>query len=68
MFRSLFAKMFGFRVGSVVYPSDFDRIELVTPNRSFHSFEGQKGRYRHWVVVNHDINRFVVIKREKISN
>lgn len=66
MFRNLFVKMFGFRLGQVVWLNDFDSVEWVANSESFKAFDARKGRYGYWVVLNSDLNRYVIARKYKL--
>lgn len=63
MFRDLLIKFFGYRVGQVVRLVDFDKLETACENSTFKAFDAVKGRFGYWVVLNSDLNRFVVAKK-----
>lgn len=66
MFRNLLIKFFGYHVGQVVRLVDFDKLETACENSTFKAFDAVKGRFGYWVVLNSDLNRFVVAKKYRI--
>ena len=66
MFRNLFVKFFGYKLGQVVRLVDFDKLETACENTTFKAFDAVKGRFGYWVVLNSDLNRFVIARKYKI--
>ena len=66
MFRNLFVKMFGFRLGQIVWLNDFDNVEWVVNNQNFKAFDASKGKYGYWVILNSDKNRYVIARKYRI--
>lgn len=66
MFRNLLIKFFGYHVGQVVRLVDFDKLETACENSTFKAFDAVKDRFGYWVVLNSDLNRFVVAKKYRI--
>lgn len=66
MFRNLFVKMFGFRLGQVVWLNDFDNVEWAVNNQNFKAFDARKGRYGYWVILNSDLNRYVIARKYRL--
>lgn len=66
MFRNLFVKFFGYRLGAVVALGAFDSIEEVVNNQNFKAFDCVKGRFGYWVILNSDKNRYVIAKKYRI--
>lgn len=66
MLNKLYSKFFGYRLGQVVYLNDFDRVKWVVNNANFKAFDAIKGKFGYWVVLNSDINRYVIARKYKI--
>ena len=66
MFRNLFAKFFGYRLGQVVRLVNFDNSSIVVDNAGFKAFDANKGKYGYWIILNSDLNRYVVAKKYRL--
>lgn len=66
MIKNLLVKFFGYRLGQVVKLSEFDTLDIVVDNANFKAFDATKGKFGYWLVINHDLNRYVVIKKYKL--
>ena len=66
MFNKLYSRFFGYRLGQVVRLADFDKLDIVVDNANFKAFDATKGKFGYWLVINHDLNRYVVIKKYKL--
>lgn len=66
MFRNLFVKFFGYRLGQVVALNAFDNIEIAVDNPNFKAFDCVKGKFGYWVILNSDKNRYVIARKYKI--
>lgn len=66
MIKNLLVRFFGYRMGAVVRLADFDKLEEVVNNQNFKAFDATKGTFGYWLVINHDLNRYVVIKKYKL--
>ena len=66
MLKNLLVRFFGYRLGQVVRLVDFDKLETACENSTFKAFDAVKGRFGYWVVLNIDLNRFVVAKKYRI--
>lgn len=66
MIKKLLVKFFGFRIGQVVALSQFDKIEEAVSNSSFKAFDTVKGKHGYWVLLNSDLNRYVIARKYKI--
>lgn len=66
MIKNLLIRFLGYRLGQVVRLVDFDKLSVAVDNASFKAFDAVKGRFGYWVVLNSDLNRFVVARKYKI--
>lgn len=66
MLKNLLVRFFGYRLGQVVRLVDFDKLETACENSTFKAFDATKGKYGYWVILNSDLNRFVVAKKYRI--
>lgn len=66
MFKQLLVKFFGFRIGQVVALGQFDSISEVVSNTNFKAFDATKGNYGYWVLLNSDLNRYVIARKFRI--
>lgn len=66
MFRNLLIKFFGYRIGQVVALNAFDNIEIAVDNTNFKAFDTRKGKFGYWVILNSDLNRYVIAKKYRI--
>lgn len=66
MFKNLLTRFFGYRLGQVVRLVDFDKLETACENSTFKAFDAVKGRFGYWVVLNSDLNRYVVARKYKL--
>ena len=66
MFKKLLVKVFGFRVGQIVALGQFDQLEEVVSNQSFKAFDAVKGKYGYWLILNSDLNRYVIARKFRI--
>lgn len=66
MIKNLLVRFFGYKLGQVVRLVDFDKLETACENTTFKAFDAVKGRFGYWVVLNSDLNRFVIARKYKI--
>ena len=66
MFNKLYSKFFGYRIGQVVRLADFDNIGIAVDNPNFKAFDCIKGKYGYWIILNSDLNRYVVSKKYRL--
>lgn len=66
MIRNLLVKFFGYRIGQVVRLADFDKLEHACNNTNFKAFDASKGKFGYWVILNSDLNRYVVARKYKL--
>lgn len=66
MLIKLLVRFFGYRIGQVVRLVDFDRVTVAVENENFKALDAVKGKYGYWLILNSDLNRFVVARKYKI--
>lgn len=66
MIKKLLVRFFGYRLGQVVRLVDFDKLETACENSTFKAFDAVKGRFGYWVILNSDLNRYVVAKKYRL--
>lgn len=66
MIRHLLVKLFGYRVGKVVYANDFDRIEWFKNSTSFGEFDASKGKFGYRVIFNSEKNSYLIAKKYRL--
>lgn len=66
MFKNLLVKVFGLRIGQVVALSQFDSVSEAVNNQSFKAFDAVKGRFGYWLILNSDLNRYVIARKFRI--
>lgn len=66
MFNKLYSRFFGYRLGRVVRLVDFDKLETACENSTFKAFDAVKGRFGYWIILNSDLNRYVVAKKYRL--
>lgn len=66
MIKNLLVRFFGYRLGQVVRLVDFDKLETTCENSTFKAFDAVKGRFGYWVILNSDLNRYVIARKYKI--
>lgn len=66
MIKNLLVRFFGYRVGQVVRLVNFDKLSVAVDNASFKAFDAIKGKFGYWVILNSDLNRYVVARKYKL--
>lgn len=66
MIKKLLVRFFGYRLGQVVRFVDFDKLETACENSTFKAFDAVKGRFGYWIILNSDLNRYVVAKKYRL--
>lgn len=66
MVKNLLVRFFGYRLGQVVRLVDFDTLSVAVDNASFKAFDAIKGKRGYWLVLNSDLNRYVVARKYKL--
>ena len=66
MIKNLLNRIFGYRLGQVVRLVDFDSIKYAVDNAQFKAYDATKGKYGYWLILNSDLNRYVVARKYKI--
>lgn len=66
MIKKLLVRFFGYRLGQVVRLVDFDKLETACENSTFKAFDAVKGRFGYWIILNSDLNRYVVVKKYRL--
>lgn len=66
MSKKLLVRFFGYRLGQVVRLVDFDKLETACENSTFKAFDAVKGRFGYWIILNSDLNRYVVAKKYRL--
>lgn len=66
MIKKLLVRFFGYRLGQVVRLVDFDKLETACENSTFKAFDAVKGRFGYWIILNSDLNRYVVAKKYRL--
>lgn len=66
MIKKLLVRFFGYRLGRVVRLVDFDKLETACENSTFKAFDAVKGRFGYWIILNSDLNRYVVAKKYRL--
>lgn len=66
MFKNLLTRFFGYRLGQVVRLVDFEKLSVAVDNASFKAFDAIKGKFGYWVILNSDLNRYVVARKYKL--
>nr|DAO76310.1 MAG TPA: hypothetical protein [Caudoviricetes sp.] len=66
MIKNLLVRFFGYRVGQVVRLVDFDKLETVCENSTFKAFDAIKGKFGYWIILNSDLNRYVVARKYRL--
>ena len=66
MLNKLLVKCFGYRLGQVVRLVDFDSLKCAVDNAHFKAYDATKGKYGYWVILNSDLNRYVVARKYRI--
>lgn len=66
MFKNLLTRFFGYRLGQVVRLVDFDKLSVAVDNASFKAFDAIKGKFGYWIILNSDLNRYVVARKYKL--
>lgn len=66
MIKKLLVRFFGYRLGQVVRLVEFEKLSVAVDNASFKAFDAIKGKFGYWVILNSDLNRYVVARKYKI--
>lgn len=66
MIKKLLVRFFGYRLGQVVRLVDFDKLETACENSTFKAFDAVKGRFGYWIILNSDLNRYIVVKKYRL--
>lgn len=66
MFKNLLTRFFGYRLGQVVRLVEFEKLSVAVDNASFKAFDAIKGKFGYWVILNSDLNRYVVARKYKL--
>lgn len=66
MIKNLLVRFFGYRLGQVVRLVDFDKLSVAVDNANFKAFDAIKGKFGYWIILNSDLNRYVVARKYKI--
>ena len=66
MIKKLLVRFFGYRLGQVIRLVDFDKLETACENSTFKAFDAVKGRFGYWIILNSDLNRYVVAKKYRL--
>lgn len=66
MIKKLLVRFFGYRLGQVVRLVDFDKLSVAVDNASFKAFDAIKGKFGYWIILNSDLNRYVVARKYKL--
>lgn len=66
MLDSLLVRFFGYRLGQVVRLADFEYLKCTVDNAHFKAYDATKGKYGYWLILNGDLNRYVVARKYKI--
>lgn len=66
MSKKLLVRFVGYRLGQVVRLVDFDKLETACKNSTFKAFDAVKGRFGYWIILNSDLNRYVVAKKYRL--
>lgn len=66
MIKKLLVRFFGYRLGQVVRLVDFDKLETACENSTFKAFDAVKGRFGYWIILNSDLNRYIVAKKYRL--
>ena len=66
MLNRLLTWFFGYRIGQVVRLVDFDSLKCAVDNAHFKAYDATKGKHGYWLILNSDLNRYVVARKYKI--
>lgn len=66
MIKNLLTRFFGYKLGQVVRLVEFEKLSIVVDNASFKAFDAIKGKFGYWVILNSDLNRYVVARKYKL--
>ena len=66
MIKNLLVRFFGYRLGAVVRLADFDKLNIVVDNASFKAFDATKGKFGYWIILNSNLNRYVITKKYRL--
>lgn len=66
MIKNLLTRFFGYRLGQVVRLVEFEKLSVAVDNASFKAFDAIKGKFGYWVILNSDLNRYVVARKYKL--
>ena len=66
MIKNLLVRFFGYRLGQVVRLVEFEKLSVAVDNASFKAFDAIKGKFGYWIVLNSDLNRYVVARKYKL--
>ena len=66
MIKNLLVRFFGYRLGAVVRLADFDKLNIVVDNASFKAFDATKGKFGYWIILNSDLNKYVITKKYRL--
>lgn len=66
MLKNLLVRFFGYRLGQVVRLVEFEKLSVAVDNASFKAFDAIKGKFGYWVILNSDLNRYVVARKYRL--
>ena len=66
MIKNLLPRFFGYKLGQVVRLVEFEKLSVAVDNASFKAFDAIKGKFGYWVILNSDLNRYVVARKYKL--
>lgn len=66
MIKNLLTRFFGYKLGQVVRLVEFEKLSVAVDNASFKAFDAIKGKFGYWVILNSDLNRYVVARKYKL--
>lgn len=66
MIKNLLVRFFGYRLGQVVRLVEFEKLSVAVDNASFKAFDAIKGKFGYWLILNSDLNRYVVARKYKL--
>lgn len=66
MLKNLLVRFFGYRLGQVVRLVEFEKLSVAVDNTSFKAFDAIKGKFGYWVILNSDLNRYVVARKYRL--